>query len=167
MLRLDDRDILILEILQAEGRLTKSELAKRINLSNAPCWERLKRLERHGIIEGYGARVRLNRVLDCVTVFVAAELESHRAEDFKRFEEAVAAEPRIVACWALGGGFDFLFQVVTGSIDAYQRLIDRLLDVEIGLKRYFTYIVTKEIKRPDSLPVADLLGSSGVPENSD
>ena len=165
MLRLDDRDIAILEILQTEGRISKTELAKRINLSNAPCWERLRRLEEHGVIIGYGARIRLSDVLDHVTIFVVAELESHKAEDFRRFEEAVRDEPRIIACWAIGGGFDFLFQVVAGSIDAYQRLIDQMLDADIGLKRYFTYIVTKEIKRADTLPIVTLLGAVPSSEN--
>ena len=166
MLRLDDRDIAILEILQTEGRISKSDLAKRINLSNAPCWERLKRLEEHGIIVSYGARIRLRDVLDHVTIFVVAELESHKAEDFRRFEEAVQKEPRIIACWAIGGGFDFLFQVVAGSIDAYQRLIDQMLEADIGLKRYFTYIVTKEVKRADALPLATLIGGTPGSENS-
>jgi Lrp/AsnC family transcriptional regulator of ectoine degradation len=52
----------------------------------------------------------------------------------------------VVRCWATGGGIDYLVEVVAADIDAYQRLIDRLLTAEIGIERYITYIVTRTIK---------------------
>lgn len=157
MLKLDDRDIKILAILQREGRISKSDLARKVNLSNSPCWERLDRMEKAGLISGYGARVALEKLAEHITVFVVAELEHHRAEDFRLFEEAVEQESEIIACWALGGGFDYLLQVVTTSINSYQRLVDRLLDSEIGLKRYFSYIVTKNVKSGSILPLEALM----------
>jgi Lrp/AsnC family transcriptional regulator of ectoine degradation len=60
----------------------------------------------------------------------------------------------VTACWALGGGFDYILQIVTRDIDAYQGLIDAMLDARIGLARYFTYDVTKPVK------------GSGVPQIS-
>ncbi len=156
-LRLDPRDVEILRVLETEGRITKAELAARINLSPTPCWERLKRLEQAGIIEGYGARISLKTLAPHVVVFVAAELESHKTDQFQTFERAVQDIPEIVNCWALGGGFDYLMQVVARDIDAYQRLIDRMLADEIGLARYYTYIVTKPVKGPAPLPL-EVLG---------
>jgi Lrp/AsnC family transcriptional regulator of ectoine degradation len=91
-----------------------------------------------------------------VTVFVAAELVNHTVEVFRTFETAVQDIPEVTACWALGGGFDYLMQVVARDIDAYQRLIDRMLASEIGLARYYTYIVTKPVKGPSPLPYAAL-----------
>lgn len=158
MVRLDDRDIQILKVLSREGRITKAELASRINLSPTPCWERLRRLEEAGVIEGYRAEVALRRIAQHVTVFVAAELGSHRTEDFQAFERAVARREEIVACWALGGGFDYLMQVVTHDIDSYQRLIDELLAERVGLVRYFTYVVTKPVKTGGLPPFDTLLG---------
>jgi len=155
--RLDARDVEILRVLEREGRITKTELAERINLSPTPCWERLKRLEEAGIIEGYGARIALKALAPHVTVFVAAELVNHTTEVFRTFETAVQDIPEVTACWALGGGFDYLLQVVARDIDAYQRLIDRMLAAEIGLARYYTYIVTKPVKGPAPLPF-DALG---------
>ena len=156
MLRLDDRDVEILRILEREGRITKAELASRINLSPTPCWERLKRLEEAGVIEGYGARIALRLLAPHVTVFVAAELDSHKTDRFQSFEAAVQDIPEVTACWALGGGFDYLLQVVARDIDAYQRLIDRMLAAEIGMARYYTYIVTKTVKATAPLPFAAL-----------
>lgn len=144
--RLDDRDLQILAVLQREGRITKAALGERIGLSASACWERVKALEAAGIVEGYEARVALRAVGAATTVFLVVELESHRAGDFDRFERAVRRIPEVVACWAVGGGIDYLAKVVTPSVDAYQALIDELLAAEIGIARYFTYIVTKAVK---------------------
>lgn len=155
-MRLDARDIEILRVLSREGRITKAGLAERVGLSASPCWERLRRLEQAGIIEGYAARVSLKKLAPHVTVFVAAELGDHTAAAFRRFEDAVQHHDEIVACWALGGGFDYLLQIVTRDIDSYQRLIDAMLDARVGLAKYFTYIVTKSVKSGDFFPL-DLL----------
>ena len=163
MFHLDDRDIAILTILRQEGRISKTELAKRVNLSNSPCWERLRRLEKAGIITGYGAHIALEKLTEHIVVFVAAELENHKAEDFERFESAIRDEPEIVACWALGGGFDYLLKVISRNINEYQQLIDRLLDRDIGLVRYFTYVVTKDVKSTSHPPLRGLLESDPTP----
>jgi Lrp/AsnC family transcriptional regulator of ectoine degradation len=146
MLRLDDRDLKILSILGREGRISKAELARRVNLSAAPAWERLKRLEDAGIITGYQASFALRKLAPHITAFMAVELESHRAEDFQSFERALTPLDEVVACWAVGGGFDYILQVVTRDIDSYQRLVDHLLESRVGVARYFTYVVTKPVK---------------------
>ncbi len=158
-MRLDARDIEILKVLSREGRITKAALAGRVGLSPTPCWERLRKLERAGLIEGYRAEISLRKLGPHVTVFVVAEIADHTAASFRAFEAAVARHDEITACWALGGGFDYLLQIVTRDIDAYQRLIDALLDERIGLARYFTYIVTKPVKAPGTVPFEALLGS--------
>lgn len=152
-MQIDARDIAILKVLADEGRITKAALADRVGLSPTPCWERLKKLEHAGLIEGYGARISLRKLGPHVTVFVAAELRDHTAASFRIFEDAIARQDEITACWAIGGGFDYIFQVVTRDIDAYQRLIDQMLEARIGLARYFTYIVTKPVKSPRLPPL--------------
>lgn len=160
---LDDRDIRILSVLSREGRISKTELARRVNLSATPCWERMRRLERAGLIRGYRAEVALAKIARHVVVFVVVELESHRAERFQAFERTVARHEEITACWAIGGGFDYLMQVVTRDIDSYQRLIDALLAARLGVKRYFTYVVTKDVKaEPDPLAALVSAGDAGA-----
>jgi len=160
MTRLDPRDIAILQVLARDGRITKAALAERVGLSPTPCWERLRKLERAGLITGYGARYNLRKLGPSVTVFVAAELEGHTAAHFQTFERAVAQHDEITACWSLGGGFDYLMQVVTPDIDSYQRLIDGLLEARVGLARYYSYIVTKVVKDGAPPPFAALLGQA-------
>ncbi|MEX0405650.1 Lrp/AsnC family transcriptional regulator [Aquibium sp. LZ166] len=163
MLKLDERDLKILSILREEGRISKADLARRVNLSAAPCWERLQRLEKAGIIKGYHADVALKKLGAHIVVFMAAELEQHRAEDFQIFERAMERHDEIVACWAVGGGFDYILQIVTRDIDSYQRLVDDLLQARVGLARYFTYVVTKPVKQSARLPL-DLIAKGGSPK---
>jgi Lrp/AsnC family transcriptional regulator, regulator of ectoine-degradation genes len=157
MLKLDDRDLQILSVLGAEGRISKTELAERINLSPSPCWERLKRLEKAGMITGYHAEFALKKIASHITVFVTAELADHTAASFQTFERIVRDMDEVTGCWALGGGFDYLLEIVTRDIDRYQRLVDELLTGGAGLKRYYTYVVTKAVKRSHAPPFAALL----------
>lgn len=154
-LALDDRDLEILSILSRDGRIAKAELARRVNLSPTPCWARLARLEAAGLIRGYRAQIALAALGPHVRIFVPVELDNHRAETFQLFERTIATIPEITACWALGGGFDYLMQVVTPDIAAYQSLMDALLDRRAGVRRYFSYIVTKDVK--DAPPPLDKL----------
>lgn len=155
--RLDARDIRILSILQREGRISKTALAERVNLSSTPCWERLRRLEQAGIIESYGAQISLKAFGPVTIVFVEVSIENHRSEDFERFENAIAQVPEIVECWALGGGIDYLCKVVVRNLADYQELIEGLLAQQIGIQRYFTYVVTAPVKN-EPIPVQLLAG---------
>lgn len=157
-MRLDARDLDILRVLSAEGRITKAALADRVGLSPTPCWERLKKLEKAGVIESYRAQINLAKLGPNITIFVAAELTDHTAASFRKFEAAMSRYDEVTACWALGGGFDYLLQIVTRNIDTYQRLLDDMLDARIGLARYFTYIVTKSVKGPATPPLSLIVG---------
>jgi Lrp/AsnC family transcriptional regulator of ectoine degradation len=144
--RLDKIDLSILAALVKDGRLSKSELARRTGLGTTSCWERIQRLEEAGVITGYRAEFSLKALGPTVTVFVMIELGEHRAQDFDQFEREIAKHDEITGCWALGGGYDYLMQVVTRDIETYQLLIDNVLEQRAGVKRYFSYIVTKPVK---------------------
>ncbi|UYG02752.1 Lrp/AsnC family transcriptional regulator [Halomonas sp. LR3S48] len=147
-MKLDRYDLKILEILSRDGRITKSKLAEAINLSVSPCWERVRRLEKAGIIEGYSARINPHALVKRTPVWVQIELKQHNAESFARFEALIHENPEVTECVAVGGGVDYLMKVEADSVDAYQRLIDEWLTSDVGIERYFTYIVTKTVKRP-------------------
>jgi Lrp/AsnC family transcriptional regulator, regulator of ectoine-degradation genes len=118
---------------------------------------RLRKLEKTGVVSGYHARVAMRTVAPVATVLMEVTLGNHRQADFERFERAIRDLPEIVACWSVGGGVDYVLKVMARDIDAYQRLVDALLQREIGIDRYFTYIVTKAVKDEIVLPVAELL----------
>jgi Lrp/AsnC family transcriptional regulator of ectoine degradation len=157
VLKLDDRDLKILAVLSREGRMAKADLARRVNLTATPLWERLKRLEDAGVISGYRAEIALARIAPHVEAFVTVELAGHTPAHFRAFEAAVERLDPIVACWSLGGGIDYLLRVIARDIDSYQRLIDTLLAGRAGIARYFTYVVTKAVKTAGPPPFAELL----------
>ena len=155
-MKLDAIDLRILEAVQSDGRITKLALAEKVGLSPTPCWMRLRKLEKAGIIAGYHAHLSPRKIAPIASVMVEITLANHRQSDFDRFERAVATIPEITACWSVGGGVDYIAKIIAPDIDAYQRLIDNLLDRELGIERYFTYIVTKTVKEETALPIAAL-----------
>lgn len=150
-MQLDRYDVKILNILQKNGRITKSNLADEINLSVSPCWERVKKLEQAGIIEGYGAKVNINKLFSQTSLMVEVSLKQHHSNAFKQFEQLMSETSEVTDCYATGGGVDYILKIQTQDIDQYQRLIDRWLESDIGIERYYTYIVTKTIKQNASL----------------
>jgi len=158
--KLDPIDLKILDAIQRDGRITKLALADKVGLSPTPCWMRLRKLEKAGIVSGYHASVAMRFIAPVATVLMEVTLASHRQADFDRFERVIRDIPEIVACWSVGGGVDYVLKVMARDIDAYQRLVDGLLEREIGIDRYFTYIVTKTVKDEIALPLADLLPTS-------
>jgi len=151
--KLDGYDLRILEALQRDGRMTKVKLAEAVHLTPSPCWERLKRLEEAGVIAGYHARIDPKKLGPVTIVMVEVALREHTSAEFERFEKAVRAIPEIVECQATGGGIDYLMKIVVPNVDAYQRLIDNLLQSGLGIERYYSYIVTKVVKEGAGLPL--------------
>ena len=152
MYKLDERDIQILSILQEEGRITKTALADRLNLSLTPSWDRLQRLEEEGIIESYGARLSFPFLKNFHLVITEVELESHKEGEFARFEDAIMGFDEVLSCWSVGGGLDYILKVLVKDVSDYQDFLKRVLKANIGLRRYFSYAVLDKIKDTDVVP---------------
>ncbi len=161
MYKLDERDIQILSILQEEGRITKTALADRLNLSLTPSWDRLQRLEEEGIIESYGARLSSPFLKNFHLVITEVELESHKEGDFARFEDAIMGFDEVLSCWSVGGGLDYILKVLVKDVSDYQDFLKRVLKANIGLRRYFSYAVLDRIKDTEVVPDS-LIRRSGV-----
>ena len=152
MYKLDERDIQILSILQEEGRITKTALADRLNLSLTPSWDRLQRLEEEGIIESYGARLSSPFLKNFHLVITEVELESHKEGEFARFEDAIMGFDEVLSCWSVGGGLDYILKVLVKDVSDYQDFLKRVLKANIGLRRYFSYAVLDKIKDTEIVP---------------
>ena len=152
MYKLDERDIQILSILQSEGRITKTALADKLNLSLTPSWDRLQRLEEAGIIESYGAKLSSSFLSNFHLVITEVELESHKQGQFARFEEAIMGFDEVLSCWSVGGGLDYILKVLVKDVADYQDFLKRVLKADIGLRRYFSYAVLDRIKDTDMVP---------------
>jgi len=143
---LDATDIRILSAVQQNGPLSKSKLAEWVNLSPTPCWSRLDKLKKAGLIRGYYADIALELMADLTKVVVTVSLAQHRKSDFDRFEEHVQGLDEVIECIATGGGTDYVMKVVTPNLETFQTLMDTMLCAELGIDRYMTYIVTRDVK---------------------
>ena len=152
MYKLDERDIQILSILQEEGRITKTALADRLNLSLTPSWDRLQRLEEEGIIKSYGAKLSSPFLKNFHLVITEVELESHKEGEFARFEDAIMGFDEVLSCWSVGGGLDYILKVLVKDVTDYQDFLKRILNANIGLRRYFSYAVLDRIKETEIVP---------------
>ena len=143
---LDATDIRILSAVQNHGQLSKTKLAEIVNLSPTPCWARLAKLKAAGFIRGYHADIALDRVCDFTQVVVTISLTHHRKTDFERFEGHIRKLEEVTECIATGGGMDYVLKIFSPSLAAFQELMETLLAAELGIDRYMTYIVTRQVK---------------------
>lgn len=156
-LQLDRIDINILAELQKNGKLTNVVLAEAVGLSPSPCLQRVKRLEKAGYIESYRAKIKLSKLLECIIVFTEITLSDHRREDFIKFERGIRQFDFVEECHLVSGGYDYLVKFVTRSVAHYQEVIESILERNIGVKKYFSYIVIKTLIDGESVPVRSLL----------
>lgn len=143
---LDAIDIRILSAVQCHGQLSKTRLAEIVNLSPTPCWARLDRLKSAGYIRSYHAVIAMDRIVDLTRIIVTVALQHHRKQDFERFEAYIRDVSEITECFSTGGGIDYVLKVVVSCMSAFQTLMDGLLAEDLNIDRYYTYIVTREIK---------------------
>ncbi len=149
---LDAADLRILSALQSHGQMSKSKLAELVGLSATPCWARVTRLKKAGLIRGYHADIALSQIIaGLAKVVVTVSLKSHRKSDFERFESHILNTPEVTDCISTGGGMDYVMTVITPSLPTFQIVMEAMLDAELGIDRYMTYIATRQIKsaRPD------------------
>jgi Lrp/AsnC family leucine-responsive transcriptional regulator len=153
MIGLDRTDVAILDLLQREGRIANAELADRINLSASACLRRVQRLERDGVIAGYGARLNPSALGLGLVAFVRVQLEKHGSTSIEGFADAVAGWDEVVACHALTGDMDYLLHIVVRDLEHFSRfLLDRLLDAG-GVADVNSSFVLRTVKAPGGLPL--------------
>jgi len=158
--KLDRIDIRILAHLQRNGRVTNVQLADAVGLSASPCLMRVKRLEKGGYITGYGAHIALAKLGDTLTVFTEVTLSDHRRKDFSRFEAAIRNVDEVIECHLVSGGYDYLLKFVARGIGHYQSIIEFLLEQNIGIEKYFSYVVIKSIFAKTHYPLEKFFSST-------
>lgn len=148
---LDALDIRILSTVQQHGQLSKARLSELVNLSPTPCWIRLEKLKKAGYITGYRGEIAIDKIAELAKFIVTVSLKTHKKADFQQFENCIQGIDEIVECSATAGGSDYVFKVVTTSLHDFQDLMEDLLNREIGIERYFIYVITRDVK---STPVS-------------
>jgi DNA-binding Lrp family transcriptional regulator len=155
-MKLDRIDIKILHELQKNGRVTNVELAELVSLSPSPCLIRVKKLQAEGYIEGYSAQVNMVKLGQTLTVFTEVTLKNHRQIDFARFLAAVDKIDQLIECHLVSGGYDYMMKFLTAGIGEYQAIMERLTDMDIGIDKYFSYVVLKSPIVRSHMPLSSL-----------
>jgi len=150
---MDDIDRRLLRLLQRDGRMTNVELARQANLSQAAAFERVKKLQRDGVIEGYTVRLNPAKLDRNLLIFVEITLDRTSRTIFEDFATAVRRIPDILECHMLAGGFDYLLKARVSDMAAYRVFLGETLVSLPGVRQTHTYTVMDEVKTGGDLPV--------------
>jgi Lrp/AsnC family leucine-responsive transcriptional regulator len=148
---LDRIDKVILSTLQADGRISNVELAKKVNLSASPCLDRVKRLENEGYIERYGAFLNASKLNYGMTAFVQVRLSSTTSETFKLFKKEVVTIKEVVECHLIAGGYDYLLKIRFADMASYRLVLEEIGDLP-EIYQTSTYIASEQIKQDVGVP---------------
>ena len=151
---LDKIDRNILRILQEEGRISFTELGERVGLSTTPCTERVRRLEREGLIMGYHARLNPQHLKASLLVFVEISLTTSPAIPSKSFAGRCSL-PHVLECHLVSGHFDYLVKARISEMASYRKLLGDILLKLPHVRESKSYIVMEEVKESLDLPVPD------------
>lgn len=149
---IDKFDQAILSALATDGRLSIATLANRIGLSQTPCSQRLRRLEKQGLIKGYQAILDYQKLGEAHVTFVQVVLENTGDQALNTFNQAVTALPEVEQCHMIAGNFDYLLKVRTRDIDHYRTFMSEKLAKLPYLAHSSTFVAIESIcdrhKRP-------------------
>ena len=151
---LDAIDWKILAELQADGRMTNVELAKRVGISAPPCLRRVRALEEAGYIKGYRALLDEKKLGYEVTVFAMVHLSSQAETDLIAFENFVRAQPLVRECWMLSGEIDFVLKCVAPDLKTFQAFVEKLTSAP-NVRNVKTSLVLRQSKDAPIVPMDD------------
>lgn len=152
MKHLDETDVQILAILQTEGRITNADLAKRVGLSPPSVLQRVRALERAGLIKAYVALLDADRLGLKTTVLAMISLAMHQDQPIERFRRSVMEIEEIVECYHVSGEFDFLLKIIVKDIKAYEMLIREKLSKIRGIHQIRSSFVLGVNKHTTKIP---------------
>ncbi|MCB1387235.1 MAG: Lrp/AsnC ligand binding domain-containing protein [Nitratireductor sp.] len=135
----------ILRALQADGRMSITDLSAAVGLSKTPCAERVKRLEKSGHIAGYHAELGADRLGFSHIAFVQVTLERTTTDVLDRFNLASKRIPEIESCHMVAGGFDYLLKVRTRDMAHFRRVLGDAIGALPGVASTHTYPVMETV----------------------
>jgi DNA-binding Lrp family transcriptional regulator len=153
---LDNTDKKILKILQKHGRISNAELARQINMSPPPTLERVKKLEKSGVIQDYVTLVNPEKLgFSCFT-YVEITLVRHGREGVERFMNAITRLDEVMECHHITGGADFLLKVASRDIPDYENFVLHKLTALPEVQHLKTMVVLSTLKHETSLPLNEV-----------
>ncbi|MGE3476348.1 MAG: Lrp/AsnC family transcriptional regulator [Rhodospirillaceae bacterium] len=155
MIELDSADIRILKLLQGEGRIAIVDLAERVNLSATACHKRIDKLEKAGVIAGYGANVSLRAIGYQVEAFVAVTIDRQAKVTADSFMVEIKKLENLRACYLLSGDTDFLLHVIAPDLDAYTRgVLNQIMTLPGAQAVRTSFVLDKMVSTAPLTPLA-------------
>ena len=146
---MDQIDRKILRVLQTDARASLQEIGQAVGLSSSPCWERIRKLELAGVIEGYTVRLSPQALGYNDTVLVQVTLDSHSDNTLEKFGEMLATIPEVVEAHLVSGEYDYLLRVVVKDTRDYERLLREKLYKIKGIRHSKSSFVLRTLKKAD------------------
>ena len=153
---MDDLDRRILAALQRDGRTKNADLARSFSVAPSTMLERVRRLEREGLLTGYRAVVDPAALGLMVQGFVSITLDRHQQDEIQRLEEEIQAAPYVRACYHVTGRFDYILHVAAQDLDHLGRLVKERIASIPGVGKVETFLVFSEIKVDQGWPVNEI-----------
>ncbi|MBL8317514.1 MAG: Lrp/AsnC family transcriptional regulator [Burkholderiaceae bacterium] len=151
--RLDRIDRRLLARLQADGRISNTDLAQEVGLSQSACLRRVQSLQKAGVIEGYGALLNPAALGKSETVFIEITLSSQSEQALDAFERAAAASPDILECHLMAGDYDYLLRVAVADAADYERLHRKQLAAFPFVARIRSHFALRQVSRRKGVTV--------------
>ncbi|WP_114391924.1 Lrp/AsnC family transcriptional regulator [Oleisolibacter albus] len=149
---LDSLDHRILEIIQADGRISNADLADAVGLSPSACHRRLRRLEEEGVVEGYVALLNPLALGRGTSVFVQITLDRQQEQDLRAFEARVMECPEVMECYLMAGDSDYMLRVVVADGGDYERLHTQTLTRLPGVARVRSSFTLRTVAKRTTMP---------------
>jgi len=146
---MDAIDRKILQALQANARASLQEIGQKVGLSASPCWERIRKMEQTGVIEGFTVRLNAPALGWRDTVLVQLTLDSHTDNTLEKFGEVLATIPEVVEAYLVSGEYDYLLRVAVKDTRDYERLLREKLYKIKGIRHSKSSFVLRTLKQAD------------------
>ena len=142
---LDNTDKVILRHIQADSKMTIKELSQNLNLSTSPIFERIKGMEKEGVIKGYTTLVDNKKVDKGQVVFCNVTMPNYSTDNIRAFEKEVTEMPEVLECYHFAGEIDYQMKVLVKDIDAYYGFLQEFTKLEM-VSVHSSVVVLKEVK---------------------
>src|SRR6267142_5379485 len=154
----DKFDVAILKVLQGDARASLLDISKRVGLSPTPCWNRIRKMEADGVIQGYTARIDPAAIGFTETVIVQVTLESHSEETLYDFGRTLEQIPEVLEAYLVSGDYDYYIRIAVKDTRDYERLLRERLYRIPGIRHSKSSFVLRTLKESQiplsSAPVA-------------
>lgn len=150
---LDATDLRILRLLQHQAKVTNKEVAAELGLTASPVYERIRKLERTGVIRRYVALIDREQLGLRLLVFCNVSIKEHTRPYILQFEREIQTLPEVLECFHTAGGFDYLLKIVVPDMNAYQQFLVQKLAALENIGRVQSSFVMDEIKHDTQIPI--------------